>query len=190
MEKNTKNLVTLQHGSHLYGLARPDSDIDLYTVYDFLNKRYRPKKQAEQEIEGETDSYKISLDRFRDHVRKGIPQALEVLFAREQFHLDADPLWGSVFGGGLRKVIYQAEFVRENAMDTYRRTIINFFKEDNFKKNRHGFRLLLNANDLKQVAFFDPTLSDLDIDYVNDWAGYSWDRRQDKFKDMLWAIFN
>lgn len=190
MEKNTKNLVTLQHGSHLYGLARPDSDIDLYTVYDFLNKRYRPKKQAEQEIEGETDSYKISLDRFREHVRKGIPQALEALFARKQFNLDADPLWGDVIDGGLRKVIYQAEFVRENAMDTYRRTIINFFKEDNFKKNRHGFRLLLNASDLKRVAFFDPTLDNQDIDYVNEWAEYNWGRRQDKFKDMLWAIFN
>lgn len=190
MDNKTKNLVTLQHGSHLYGLARPDSDIDLYTVYDFLNKRFRPKNQAEQEIEGETDSYKISLDRFREQVRKGVPQALEVLFAREQFNLDADPLWGSVWNGGLRKAIYQAEFIRDNAMDTYRRTVINFFKEDNFKKNRHGFRLLLNAGDLKRAAIFDPTLDNQDIDYVNEWAEYNWSRRQDRYKDMLWEIFN
>lgn len=190
MDKNTKNLVTIRHGSHLYGLARPDSDIDLYTIYDFLHQNYRPKKQAEQEIEGETDSFKISLDKFCEQVEKGVPQALEALFAREQFFLDVDGNWGADISEGLRKHIYRNNFNLDNAMDTYRRTIISFFREDDFKKNRHGFRLLLNAADLKRAKVFDPTLDNQDIDYVNEWAEYNWARRQDRFKDTLWAVFN
>lgn len=182
MEK-IKNLVTLKHGSHLYGLTRPDSDIDLYTVYDFLNKTWRPRRQVKQHIEDETDQVKISLEKYSEQVNKGVPQALEVLFARPEFWLDSDPEWE-------RQRELLANFLpMDIVLDTYRRTVMNFFAEDNFKKNRHGFRLLLNANELQKTGKFDPTLTEYQVDIVTRLAEKPWLERQEKYKDMLWEVF-
>lgn len=183
MDNNTKNLITVRHGSHLYGLNTADSDIDLYTVYDFKHKNYRPNKQIEQSINDETDHVKISLDKYIEHLKKGVPQAIEVLFAHKDQWLDYDPEWEYVAGS--LELLLDTEVV----LETYKRTIINFFNEDNFKKNRHGFRLLLNANELKRTYRFDPTLTPYQIQIINELAEYPWEKRVNKYKDMLWDVF-
>lgn len=184
-----KNLVTVQHGSHLYGMARADSDIDLYTVYKFLNKNWRPRRQVKQHIEGETDQVKISLDKFCEQVAKGVPQALEVLFADVQHTLDMDESWGADIHEGWRKHIYDNNLVVDVALGTYRRTVANFFAIDDFKKNRHGFRLLLNAEDLKVKGFFNPTLDEEKVNKITEYAERPWSLRQEKYKDLLWEVF-
>lgn len=182
MEK-IKNLVTLKHGSHLYGLARPDSDIDLYTIYDFLNKNWRPRKQVKQHIEDETDQVKISLDKYIDQLKKGVPQAVEVLFAHPEHWLDYDPAWQEIAGS------LEQHLVISDVLATYRRTVMNFFAEENFKKNRHGFRLLLNADELKRTYGFNPTLTEYQAEIITDLAKKPWTERQKKYKDMLWEVF-
>ncbi len=181
----TKNLVTVKAGSHLYGLANINSDIDLYTVYDFKHRIYRPRKQIQQRIEEETDHVKISLSEFEAHLAKGVPQACEVLWAEPEYWLDNVLGW-----------IYTAtkleDIVRSNmptVLDTYRRTIINFFKEDNFKKNRHGFRLIINARGLMEDEYFNPTLTEEQVKLVNESAELPWKQRQELFKDQLWEVY-
>jgi predicted nucleotidyltransferase len=178
-----KNLVTIKHGSHLYGLARPDSDIDLYTIYDFLNKNWRPRRQVKQHIEGETDQVKISLDKYIAQLKKGVPQAVEVLFARPEHWLDHAEDWQEIAGS------LEQHLVIADVLETYRRTVMNFFEEENFKKNRHGFRLLLNADELKRTNSFNPTLSTYQVDIITDLANKPWPARQEKYKDMLWEVF-
>jgi predicted nucleotidyltransferase len=178
-----KNLVTIRHGSHLYNLARPNSDLDLYTVYTFLNRRYRPKKQVVQEIEGETDSVKISDVKFTEQIHKGVPQALEALFAEKEFWLDADPNWEDL------RLHYRDQINIYTVLDTYKRTIRNFFELDDIKKNRHGFRLLLNADSMIQDGYFNPTLSDDMTAEITKWANQSYEKRLETYHDLLWRVF-
>lgn len=180
-----KNLLTVKHGSHLYGLAEPTSDVDLYTIYKFHNQRYRPKRQVHQRIEEETDHVKISLDKFTEQVTKGVPQALEALWADSAHTLDRDPEWTDIAA----ELEWVVEDNIQEVLETYKRTINNFFAEDNFKKNRHGFRLLYNANDLKTYGYFDPRLDQNQALTVNSDASLPWDRRVEEYKDQLWRVF-
>lgn len=178
-----KNIVTVKHGPHLYNLNHALSDIDLYTIYDFINQRWRPRRQVEQKINDETDHVKISLEKFLLQVEKGVPQALEVLFAHAEHWLDHHR-WEDLRTQCLEHLdIY-------TALDTYQRTIINFFKKDDFKKNRHGFRLLLNAESLKNSGSFNPTLTDKQAVEITCLANASWNKRQDLYKDQLWKVFS
>jgi len=178
-----KNLVTVKHGSHLYNLATPESDIDLYTVYDFQNRNWRPTRQVKQHIEGETDHVKISLDKFIEQLKKGVPQAVEVLFARPKCWIDFAENWESI-SGCLEELLDT-----NTVLETYRRTVMNFFAQDDFKRNRHGFRLLLNADELKRTGRFDPTLSDYQVDIITELANRPYEERIEKYKDMLWEVF-
>lgn len=180
-----KNLVTVKVGSHLYGLARPSSDIDLYTVYDFTHKNYRPNRQVGQIIDEEVDSVKISWDKFREFVFKGVPQALEVLFSDSTFWLD----WREEWIKKTNSLQEEIDMHIPDILDTYRRTIMNFFAEEDFKKNRHGFRLLLNAGELKTEGWFDPTLAGIQKEYINGKAELPWSERQEEYKNWLWDVF-
>lgn len=181
----TKNLVTVKTGSYLYGLANINSDVDLYTVYDFKHRIYRPRKQIQQHIEEETDHVKISLSEFEAHLAKGVPQACEVLFAEPEFWLDNDSSW-EYTAARLDTVVHSN---MPTVLDTYRRTIINFFKEDDYKKNRHGFRLIINARGLMEDMYFNPTLTEEQVRLVSDSAELPWKQRQELFKDQLWEVY-
>lgn len=181
----TKNLLTVKHGSHLYGLAGPTSDVDLYTVYNFYNSRYRPTRQVRQRIEEETDHVKISLEKYTEQVKKGVPQALEALWATGKNVLEKDSAWIEVAADLEWTVQDNIDVV----LDTYKRTIMNFFSEDDFKRNRHGFRLLMNANDLRIQGFFNPTLDQDQVIIVQHDAELPWSRRVEEYKDQLWRVF-
>lgn len=180
----TKVILRTEHGSHLYGLARPDSDYDYYEIYDFLNQRYRPKKQALQRIENDLDEVKISLERFTDICFKGVPQAIEVLFSPPE-------AW--VYESGWLDVSAQIKSELGNHMpavlETYRRTALNFFysTKDPEKKRRHAFRLLLNANELKASGAMHSRLNTEQVELIN-WLTTSFSS-EEKFKDMVYDTF-
>jgi hypothetical protein len=86
-------LVEMRCGSHLYGTATPDSDIDLKAVYlpaarDLLLQRAsativdsRPKAHGERNRPGDVDREVFSLQRYLDLLVGGQPMAIEMLFA-------------------------------------------------------------------------------------------------------------
>lgn len=172
------------HGSHLYGLARPDSDTDYYEIYDFYNQRYRPKRQASQKIVGELDEVKISLDRFTDLCFKGVPQAIEVLFSPEE-------AW--VVENGWLDISAQTKLELGNHMpailETYKRTALNFFysKKDQEKKRRHAFRLMINASELKASGQMHSRLVEEQVELINSLTTSFYS--EEKFKDMLYNTF-
>lgn len=173
------------HGSHLYGLARSDSDIDYYEIYDYLNQRYRPKRQSSQTIVDAVDSMRISLERFESLCLKGVPQALETLFSPSEAWTYVDDKWHDIstqIKSNLRNHMPEI-------MKTYRRTALNFFdsKKDQVKKRRHAFRLLLNIQELKTSGQMQSRLNEDQIalvDYLNTCFG-----SEEKFKDMVYQIF-
>lgn len=180
-----KNLVTVKAGSNLYNLATPNSDLDLYTIYDFTHKIHRPKKQVQQKIDNETDHVKISLERFQEQLLKGVPQALEVLFSTKEHWLDWTPEWE-------KRQVELTKLVPANIYNilrTYRRTIIHFFEYSDFKKNRHGFRLLLNAGQLKRFGMIRPTMDAIEVGFINNRAELPWEDRIKEYKDWLWDVF-
>jgi len=110
------------HGSWLYGLQRPESDIDYYEIYGFRNQRYRPRKQSAQTINGKIDLMRISVDRFEDLCYKGVPQAVEVLFAPPE-------AW--VLENGWQDIAQNIKSELPKHMpailETYKRTALNFY---------------------------------------------------------------
>jgi len=178
-------LLRCKHGSHLYGLATPQSDLDFYVVYEFPWKNYRPKKQIDQKIVEDIDTTTVSLDRFTDLCFKGIPQALEALFADSAKWLQYDNSWYD-----------KSQAIKDNldlyiptVLETYSRTSWNFFEKDNSKKNRHAMRLCLNARDLKEKGSFNPTLEPKICAEITQIAELPRRQREDKFKDLFFDVF-
>jgi RNA repair pathway DNA polymerase beta family protein len=178
----TKTLIKTLHGSHLYGLSTPESDIDYYEVYRFLNQRYRPKRLAHQNIVENIDSFRVEKERYRSFCVKGVPQAVEVLYSNSDAWIEVDAEWPDF-----------AEEVRSQVIDnlpkvleTYKRTALNFWRGDR-KKQRHAFRLLLNAEELRMTKTMSPQLTNYQVaslDYfVNNYQA------EDKFKDLVWRVF-
>lgn len=180
-----KIILKAQHGSHLYGLANSDSDLDFYIVYDFPWQIYRPRKQSEQKINEEEDATAVSLERFTDFCLKGIPQSLETLFSDSSQWLEYDNSW--YHESAAIKTLVSVNI--PSILETYRRTAWNFFSSDNFKKNRHAMRLCLNALDLKKKGYFNPTLEHGVIKKISDFAALPWVRREEVFKDVLYDTF-
>lgn len=160
------------------------SDVDLYVIYDFHNHIYRPKKLIRQSIDDESDTTKIYIEKFKEQVYKGVPQAHEVLFSRPEQWLDHHEDWPGI-----------AESIKENfdiflpdILETYKRTALNFMLTDDFKKNRHALRIILNAQDLKNRGEFNPRLSEDVINEITRVAKLPFTFRQEYFKDLLFEL--
>lgn len=150
-----QTILDTVHGSHLYGLARPDSDYDTYRVVIGDDKIY-----ARQRLRDGDDRLGLHLSRFQEQVEAGVPQALEALFSPVA---ELDPDWAP-FLRGLRPGII-------NARMTYRRTVINFGlgnggragaaaqRTDPVKLRRHALRLCLNLDELVSTGRFNPRLT-------------------------------
>lgn len=169
MAPETTILKTI-HGSHLYGLARENSDLDTYEVFIGGDKR-----RAEQRLDGQDDIVRIHLDRFLDQVNKGVPQALETLFSPQA---DKHPEWAPYLNS-LRPSLDQARA-------TYRRTIYNFaFRHggrtgaaldrakatERLKIRRHALRLAVNLHELMVAGRFNPSFSSDQANWLTDVAG-------------------
>lgn len=178
----TKVVLRTIHGSWLYGLATMQSDHDYYEIYDFMNHRYRPKKQSMQRIQDDSDEVKISLERFTDICFKGVPQALEVLYApQEAWLIDND--WHVIAD----KLKLDLQNHMSTVLDTYRRTALNFFHSKTDKRRRHAFRLLINARELKESGSMHSRLHASQIKQINELTNCFYAEQQ--FKDMLFNIF-
>lgn len=139
-------LFKTRHGSHLYGLNHADSDEDFYTVVD--RPRGRRYKYAKQTIHDGEDSLTVNLPTWLRICEKGVPQALEAMFAPNPL-VDNIPWLRAAFvpGGEVRR--------------TYHRTIENFIMNGgNLKKRRHAVRLAFNLNDLLHYGRFNPEMSE------------------------------
>ena len=179
----TKVILRTEHGSHLYGLARPDSDYDYYEIYDFLNRKWRPKKQSDQTISGDLDVVRISLDRFTHLCFSGVPQAVEVLFSPPEAWVVEDG-WQSVSD----QIKTELPDHMPTILETYRRTALNFFysKKDPEKRRKHAFRLLLNAGELKASGKMHSRLDGDQVDLLNQLTTSFYS--EEKFKDMLFEL--
>jgi predicted nucleotidyltransferase len=180
----TKTILRALHGSHLYGLSRPTSDYDYYEIYDFINQRYRPHKQAHQRINDDLDEVRISLERFKNICFNGVPQAVEVLFSPEETWVVEND-WYSISTQIKNELTNHIPTV----LETYKRTALNFFysSKNIEKKRRHAFRLLLNAKQLKVSGRMHSRLDKSEIQLINQLT-VSYDS-EEKFKDMLYEIF-
>lgn len=145
-----RTLLTTVHGSHLYGLATQESDLDLYRVVD------APAGRARHRVRDGLDTTVVPLGTSVQQCSDGVPQALEALFSPLA---DRGPLDS-----------YRAAYrVGSDAMASrYLRTIRAFALEDryppesrnSFKRRRHAFRLALNLDQALRHGRFNPTLSE------------------------------
>jgi hypothetical protein len=139
MKPDTTILVTF-HGSHLYGLNKPDSDLDIFRV---VASRSRPRVW----VKGGFDYQEFGLDDFMTNVFNGSHQSCEALFSPRKY---VHPRYKALFNG--IRVTGEAAFAR------YRRTIHSFSYGDD-KKRRHAVRLGFNLADLRRHGRFDPVLT-------------------------------
>lgn len=181
-----KNLLITKHGSHLYGMATPTSDIDLYVVYDFYHRTYRPKRLIRQSIDDESDTTKIYVEKFREQVMKGVPQSLEALFAPLDAWLESHSDWELISFELEGCVIRNMPAI----LETYKRTAMNFMLEDNFKKTRHALRLLHNARELKETGRMNPSLDEGVVQHLTKLAKLPFAFRTEKFKELMYNTFH
>lgn len=101
-----RTILRIKFGSHLYGTATPESDLDYKSVYvpsaqDILLQRVkgsistqRPKGEGEKNYAGEVDEESYAVQRYLDLVAQGQTVALDVLFAPESVMLEPPaPEW-------------------------------------------------------------------------------------------------
>lgn len=104
-----KTLVRMYFGSHLYGTATPESDIDIKAVYqpsaeDILLQRVRaaiteapPKRTGEKNAPGDVDFEAYSPQKFLTLLAEGQTVALDMLFAPDTAFLEAPhPVWRDI----------------------------------------------------------------------------------------------
>jgi predicted nucleotidyltransferase len=181
----TRILLRTEHGSHLYGLATPTSDLDFYEIFEYPWLKHRPKKQVFQTITNDEDVTEASLDRFVDMCFKGIPQALEALFSSEDHWVEYHTSWYDK----REYIAFELPKHKEAIVETYKRTTLNFLKSEEFKRDRHALRLMLNITDFKNHGDFNPTLSETQCEEITRIAVLPRNRREEIFKDMFFNTF-
>lgn len=160
-----RTLLRTIHGSHLYGLAHDNSDVDYYVVVD--------DGRARQTINDGIDTNTLSFDKFISLCYKGVPQALEAMFS-QQADIDEISYFRNGWKAGGSEVV-----------DTYRRTIksLSFDERHTTKYRRHAARLAYNLRDIVEHGRFNPRLDDFQISMV---TGISVMEDKDFVKAINW----
>jgi hypothetical protein len=141
------------HGSHLYGMAHEDSDMDIYEVYEgqgtHLNQTI---------TEHGLDICVGTLEAFTRRANSGSHQSAEALFS---------PVKEFTSEGAARYGAYLAGFriTGSEVFAKYERTIHKFCFGD-FKRRRHAARLALNLADLRLYGRFNPRLTQANIEAI------------------------
>lgn len=148
------------HGSHLYGMERAESDMDMFIVTDSKSRKATHRFDPERGV----DVVSVGFDAFLTRVYEGSHQSVEALFSpfklwNRESHLAEDY---KPYLAGLR-VTGTAVFAK------YERTIARFCYGD-FKRRRHAVRLALNLTDLRNEGRFNPVMSPQEVVMANDWA--------------------
>jgi hypothetical protein len=143
------------HGSHLYGMARTDSDTDMFYVTTGKSNKARHHLNAETGI----DICYMGFDTFMNRIYEGSHQSVEALFSPFK-------VWGPGAGGDVwRDYLDGMKITGSAVFAKYERTIKKFCYGD-FKRRRHAGRLALNLADLRADGRFSPVLSRRQIDYI------------------------
>src|SRR5690606_34964621 len=142
------------HGSHLYGLAHSGSDKDYYVV---VNNRHL-RRRAHQTIVDGVDTFTIDLTYWLYLCEQGAPQALEAMYSPCP---EIDKL------GDFRRS-FRVNWAKAN--QTYMRTMRNFAEMGDYKRSRHSLRLWVNLQEINEKGYFDPRLSQEDIEWVSEYA--------------------
>lgn len=135
-------------GSHLYGLAHSESDIDRYRVLTTGHPtKHRYSKSGD-------DVIKASLSAFAKKAWDGSHQALDAMFSPDEFvSCDVLRAYRKQFKAGREayKAILRASkgFILTHTGDSY----------DHRKRRRHGVRLLYCLEDLQATGQYNPRLS-------------------------------
>jgi len=114
-------IVEMRFGSHLYGTATPESDLDLKGVYlpdahGILLQRVkatvtssRSKAPGQKNEAGDVDSEVYSLQRYLDLLAEGQTVALDMLFAPDVvMTMSPTPLWREIQANGHRLISRRA----------------------------------------------------------------------------------
>jgi hypothetical protein len=149
------------HGSRLYGMAKPDSDYDYFTVVDKVKNRRA--KYAKHTIVDSLDSNVVDFGTFMNGCSRGVPQYLEAMFSTNP-EIDEIADLRAGYRVGTHEVL-----------DRYLRTIKSFsFDEKNpFKSKRHALRLALNFKEIRTRGRFNPKLDRIQIALINSLAELS-----------------
>ncbi|CAM3280605.1 DNA polymerase beta superfamily protein [Stackebrandtia soli] len=129
-------------GSRLYGTARPDSDRDFIEVHD----RLPGHRQIAQTIVGDVDLLRLGLSRFLFLCEEGAPQALEAMFAPDEYtEIDVLRSYRHAYRANVRA-----------AEDTFASAIRQFEASAQPKTRAHARRLADNLEQLRRTRRFDP----------------------------------
>lgn len=153
------------HGSHLYGLNHPGSDIDTFTVTT-------SSRGARQVVAGNRDSVMIGFDAFIEYAFSGSHQSCEALFSPYK-------RWAS--HEELRHYVDGMRVMGGDVLAKYRRTIKSFAYSDDMKKRRHACRLWLNMQGLRAGGRFNPVMTPTEKLWASNLAA-------DYGRDELYAI--
>lgn len=157
-------LLVTNHGSHLYGTAQVSSDRDIYCV---LTKRtvkwkapFSPTHRATwstQRVENGVDITMLDLGTWINQCIRGVPQALEAMFAPDP---EVDVL--AAMRAGWR--------VGSTVWPSYLRTIKSFAMTESDdpaavkKRQVHALRLAWNLHQMRDTGRFDPVLHPMQVD--------------------------
>lgn len=135
-------ILITAHGSHLYGLAHSESDLDFFRV---VAGSGRTKQKV---YENGLDVTTMPLDTFLKHVFDGSHQSCEALFSPSAWvHPDYRPLFDNMVVTGA------------DVFARYRRTI-DAFAHGTLKQRRHAVRLGFNLADLRRSGRFNPVMTE------------------------------
>ena len=154
-------IFTTIHGSHLYGLATPFSDVDTFTVTTSHNTR------AHQRVRGNDDQTTMGLDTFLEYAYTGSHQSVEALFSPFKVwhsHEYLAPMLDGMRVGG------------PDVLAKYQRTVTKFAHADDFKRRRHACRLWLNMQALRSDGRFSPRMTPAEISWATEVATSDTDR--------------
>lgn len=157
------------HGSHLYGMAGPHSDVDSFTVTTSTAR-------ARQNKVGDADTTFIGWDTFLEYCFTGSHQSLEALFSPYKMwnpeYLYYLPMLDGMRAGG------------SAVLSKYGRTVTKFAHAQDFKRRRHACRLWLNMQRLRQDGRFNPVMTPEEILWATELA--TSDTTGDELALLLW----
>jgi uncharacterized protein len=106
LENNRKIIFRCKVGSHLYGLNRPESDIDYFTVFmpepedilgmqkmEIVDNSTKNSAEERRNTSEDTDDVAYSLPKFLALVVDNNPNIVEVLFAKPEVIEVCDPIF-------------------------------------------------------------------------------------------------
>lgn len=145
-------------GSHLYGLADAQSDLDRYVVC--VESRRDPNRYRHSQRVSDEDRIRVSLSGFLVQCERGSHQALDAMFAPPAA-CEVDKI------AELRRG-YRAGITTIHALLRVVKKFAHMEGEDRFalKRRRHAVRIAFQIGQLVESGRYDPRLPDSILEVV------------------------